>query len=332
MRVLFLFFRNNYRKKALGNFVKTRLYGKYFIINLSGVIKFFLFFNLIKFLKFGKIISIDGNPLVAKQVGINFWLTGTHMKILEKFRNVDNNYVNLNNPILKKNERIFQIYPIINNKWNFKKNPKIIYMGKFVFYNEDQVTDKELAISKILEKNYTLLDDNVFWSKNFLNLNEEKIFEKYRIYKTLIREKIIENIDKCFGKYFEIYLEGNPKVRFKNSRIYLPNYNMIKIKNIYQGNFCLDTGSIMGSSSLYPRSIQILESSGFILQNRQHDSSNIWGNFEKFITFSSSYELNILIEKYLSDSHFREEVYFKLRDFNKNNLKKIENSLNKVFN
>lgn len=332
MRVLFLFFRNNYRKKALGNFAKTRLYGKYFIINLSGVIKFFLFFNLIKFLKFGKIISIEGNPLVAKHAGINFWLTGTHMKILERFKNLDNNYVNLNNPILKKNERIFQIYPIINNKWNLNKNPKIIYMGKFFFYNEDQITDKEHAICKILEKNYTLLDDNVFWSKNFLNLNEEKIFEKYRIYKNLIREKIIKNIDKFFGKYFEIHLEGNPKVKFKNSKIYSANYNMKIVKNIYEGNFCLDTGSIMGSNSIYPRSIQILESSGFLIQSRQKDFFSIWSNFEKFITFSSSYDLNNLIEKYLSDSHFREEVYFKLRDFNKNNIKKIENSLNKVFN
>ena len=33
-----------------------------------------------------------------------------------------------------------------------------------------------------------------------------------------------------------------------------------KVKKIYKGNICLDTGSIMGSLSLYPRSIQILES------------------------------------------------------------------------
>jgi hypothetical protein len=332
MRVLFLFFKNDYRKKALGNFVNTRLYGKYFIINFSGVIKFFLFFNLLKFLKFGKIISIEGDPLVTKEVGINFWLTGTHMKILKKFRNVGNNYVNLNNPMLKKNERIFQIFPIINNKWNLNKNPKIIYMGKFFFYNEDQVTDEEFQISKQLEKNYTLIDDSNFWDNNFLKLNDEEIFKKYRIYKNLIREKIVENIDKYFGKYFEIYLEGNPKVKFKNSRIYLANYNMKKVKNTYQGNFCLDTGSIMGSNSIYPRSIQILESSGFLIQSKQKDFFSIWNNFEEFITFSSSHDLNNLIEKYLSDAHFREEVYFKLRDFNKNNIKKIENSLNKVFN
>jgi len=332
MRILFIFFKNSYRKKALGNFAKTRLYGKYLIINLSGLINFFLFFYLIKFLKLGKIISIEGNPLVSKKEGINLWLTGTHMKILDKFRKIDNNYVNLNNPIFEKNEKIFQIYPIINNKCNLNKNPKIIYMGKFFFYNEDQVTNEEFEISKKLEKKYTLIDDSNFWVNNFLKLNDEEIFKKYRIYKNFIREKIIDNVDKYFGKYFEIYIEGKPKAKFKNSKIYSANYNMKIVKNIYEGNFCLDTGSIMGSNSIYPRSIQILESSGFLMQSRQKDSLSIWNNFEEFITFTSSYDLNTLIEKYLSDSHFREEVYFKLRDFNKNNIKKNENSLNKVFN
>ena len=43
-----------------------------------------------------------------------------------------------------------------------------------------------------------------------------------------------------------------------------PVFNLDKVKKIYKGNICLDTGSIMGSLSLYPRSIQILESGGLL--------------------------------------------------------------------
>jgi len=329
MKFIFLFFWNNFRKNALGNFAKTRFYGNFLIINLSGKINFF-FYYFVKLFNFFKIISIEGNPLIYKN-GINFWLTGTHMKIPKKYRHIKNNYVNIINPVLNEKEKIFQIYPIINNKWKLKKNPKIIYMGKFFFYNKDNIREKS-NIRKLLKNDYSKIDKKIFWKNNFSHLSQFEVFEKYKILKNFIREGIVKNIDNNFGKYFEIYVDGNPSINLNNSKIYLANYNIKKVKNIYNGNFCLDTGSIMGSSSLYPRSIQILESSGFILQNRQHDSSNIWGNFEKFITFSSSYELNTLIEKYLSDSHFREEVYFKLRDFNKNNIKKIENSLNKVFN
>lgn len=329
MKFIFLFFRNNFRKNALGNFVKSRFYGNYLIINLSGKINFF-FFYLIKLFNFFKIISIEGDPLIYKN-GINFWLTGTHMKIPKKYRHIKNNYVNIVNPVLNYKEKIFQIYPIINNRWKLNKTPKIIYMGKFFFYNKNNIREKSNVL-QLLKKDYSQIDKKIFWKNNFSHLNQFEVFEKYKILKNFIREDIVIDIDSNFGKYFEIYADGNLSIKLNNSKMYSANYNIKRVKNIYEGNFCLDTGSIMGSSSLYPRSIQILESPGFILQNKQRDSTYIWGDFKKYITFSSSYDLNNLIEKYLSDSHFREEVYFKLRDFNKNNIKKIENSLNKVFN
>jgi hypothetical protein len=204
-------------------------------------------------------------------------------------------------------------------------------MGKFFFYNKNNIREKS-NIYKLLKKDYSQIDKKIFWRNNFSHLNQFEVFEKYKILKNFIREDIVIDIDTNFGKYFEIYVDGNPGIKLNNSKMYSANYNIKRVKNIYDGNFCLDTGSIMGSSSLYPRSIQILESPGFILQNKQHDSTKIWVDFKEYITFSSSHDLNNLIEKYLSDSNFREEVYFKLRDFNKNNIKKIENSLNRVFN
>jgi hypothetical protein len=236
----------------------------------------------------------------------------------------------MTNPIFINNEKIFQIYPIISTKWNLKKNIKIIYMGKFYFYSKDS-EDKDDYILELLSNNYSEVDNKKFWLKNFSNLTEIEIFAKYRILKNFIREKILENIDNNFGKYFEIYLDGLPKIKLSHSKVYSSNYKPKDVFNIYNGNFCLDTGSVMGSNSIYPRSIQILESSGFILQNKQSDSLDAWGDLEKFITFASKKNLNDLIEKYLSNLSFRDEIYYNLRDFNKNNIKKIENSLNKVF-
>ena len=70
------------------------------------------------------------------------------------------------------------------------------------------------------------------------------------------------------------------KIKFMN-----PIFNLEKVKEIYKGNLCIDTGSIMGSLSLYPRSIQILESGGLLIQTKQFDSNFIWGNlYEKVIS------------------------------------------------
>ena len=37
-----------------------------------------------------------------------------------------------------------------------------------------------------------------------------------------------------------------------------------KIQSLYNGNICLDLGSSSGSLTLYPRSIEIIESGGLI--------------------------------------------------------------------
>jgi hypothetical protein len=51
------------------------------------------------------------------------------MKITKKYRHIKNNYVNIVNPVLNYNEKIFQIYPIINNRWKLNKNPKNYLYG-----------------------------------------------------------------------------------------------------------------------------------------------------------------------------------------------------------
>jgi hypothetical protein len=326
MKLIFIFSKSNFRKNALGNFAKTSIYGKYLIINCLGRFKFFILY-LLKFFNYKKIISVDGNPLLPEGLGINFWLSGTHFKIPRNFFFMNNNYINMSNPIFEYNEKIFQIYPIIKKNWKLKKNPKIIYMGKFFLYNNEYSNKK---IYQLLKKNYSEIDNKRFWKINFPNLDQHSIFKEYKILKNFIREDIVKNIDTNFKKYFEIYIDGNPSITL-NSRVFNSNYDIKKVKNIYNGNLCIDTGSLLGSLSIYPRSIQILESSGFLLQNKQSDSQKKWSYLENDITFCTSQELNNLIEKYLSNSFFREEIYNKLKFFNQNNFMKIEKSLDDVF-
>ena len=56
-----------------------------------------------------------------------------HLKILKQYRYLENNFVNMNNPILKKEQNLFQVYPIIKRRQNINKEIKIIFMGNISF-------------------------------------------------------------------------------------------------------------------------------------------------------------------------------------------------------
>ena len=58
------------------------------------------------------------------------------------------------------------------------------------------------------------------------------------------------------------------------------NFNINYVKDLYKGNICLDFGSAEGSSSLYSRSNQIIESGGLILQSKQCDYEKVWENID----------------------------------------------------
>ena len=106
MRLIFFSFKHRYRQKELNNFLNTRIYGKYFILNLGGPFKYFIT-KILLFLRIGKAISCDGRPLIAdKSRGINFWMRGTIVNIPQTFRNLNNNVVSIYHPILQ-NKKIF---------------------------------------------------------------------------------------------------------------------------------------------------------------------------------------------------------------------------------
>ena len=111
MKLVFFAFKHRYRFKDLNNFLHSRVYGKYFLLNLGGPFKHFIAKILFK-INLGFAISCDARPLIEnKKSGINFFIRGTNLNIPTNFRHLDNNFVSIKNPFIQE-ENIFQIYPI----------------------------------------------------------------------------------------------------------------------------------------------------------------------------------------------------------------------------
>ena len=329
MRLIFFSFKHRYRQKELNNFLNTRIYGKYLILNLGGPLKYFVA-KVFLFLRIGKAISCDGRPLIAdKSKGINFWMRGTTINIPNDLKNLNNNFVTINNPLLQ-DKKVFQIYPINIKKTQIQDDLKIIYASRInIEINLEEKNIWEKYKTQLIE-DFSLIDNKKFCEKIFPNSNDElKVFELYRKLKLLLRFEIIKNIKTRFDE--KLNLIGDDWSFFSSKS--LPSiYNIKKIQNIYKGNICLDLGSVDGSVSLYHRSIQIIESGGLIIQSVQNDSKKIWKKLHNNISFNNLSELISLIEKLLNNKKYcftlLEEIFENFRDSNKS----IEKSLDKIFN
>ena len=82
------------------------------------------------------------------------------------------------------------------------------------------------------------------------------------------------------------------------------------VSEIYKGNICVDLGSIAGSLSLYPRSIDIIESGGILLQSRQSDFQNIWSNTKNHnnFLFTNFNELFFILNKIFRNKNLIKEL------------------------
>ena len=213
------------------------------------------------------------------------------------------------------------------------QKPKIIFMGK-LFYKPG---NSNLINSEILMKNrseiinnFSLIDDYKFWNK--MNNPQDNMlkFENYKILKTYLREQIILSLKRKFKNSFSIYGEDNKQIGIDFSK---PIYDEKKIKKIYKGNICIDTGSILGSLSLHPRSIQIIESGGLLIQAKQHDSDTIWGELSERVVFNNLNSLVETLEKYLLDTKMCDETLNMLFEKFKDSKKRISINLKKsLFN
>ena len=333
MKLIFFSFKSRYRKMLFNNFIQNNIYGKYIVINLGGPIRHYLA-KFFLYLGIGRGISCDGNPLITDiSKGINFWSRNSiHLPKDEK--KLNNNFFAIRNNHITQNN-IFQIYPVKMLKSKLNKNPKIIFVSKM----DTKTTTEEKKIwdlnkDRLLE-NFNLLDDVDYWNKNILNSVDGN--KKYTIYvklKLLLRFEIIKLFKDRFGKQMVIIGNDWNDYNLKSEpspAIGSYEYNLKSIYNIYKGNICLDLGSLVGSISLYHRSLQIIEAGGLIVQSTQSDSKEIWKNLHDNLIFNNINNGILLIEKILNDNKFStslfNEIYYK---FNKSeNL--MEQSFDKIF-
>jgi hypothetical protein len=303
---IFLISRSRFRRLSLNNFQNEKKFGNYKLYNFIGPVLFYLV-KILLFLKLGKAISLDGNPILKSKQGINLWMKGTNLKIPKKFRNLKNNFVNMKNIFLK-HDRVFQIYPLNIKNYMEKKKPKIIYISDINITNDtDVISFWEKNKIKLL-KNFATVDDINFWKQFIFFKNKELCFSYYKKIKYFLRLEIIKKLKIRYKKNF--LLIGQNWLNYEIDSE--PNiFNNEIISKIYNGNICIDLGSAAGSLSLYPRSINIIESGGILIQLKQNDYNNIWRNskFKNNFLFTSFEELFLIVDKILSNKNLMENIY-----------------------
>ena len=327
MNLIYFAFKYRYRFKDLNNFLKSRIYGNYILLNFSGPFKYYLSKILI-LLKIGRAISCDGQPLIRnKSQGYNFFLRGTDFNIPSNLVNLDNNIVAIKHPLLE-NNKIFQIYPINIKKNKMNDDIKIIFMSSIKLEtNEEESLFWKSHKEKILS-NFTILDDKYFWQNNLANKNLFEINRFYRITKSLLRFEIVTYLKKIYDKKFVLIGEDWRKYSIDSLK---SNYDTKKNKNIYKGNICLDTGSLEGSSSLYPRANQIIESGGLIVQSYAFDASEHWKDLKQDLLFKNFDELRNIIDKLINNLELSNILLDKISKHFKNSSISMEETLNRYF-
>ena len=327
MKLIYFAFKHRYRYKDLNNFLHSRFYGKYYLLNLGGPFRHFVAKILLK-INFGFAISCDARPLIKNdKSGLNFFIRGTNLNIPSKFKHLNNNYVSIKNPF-KREKNIFQIYPINISISKIRKQPKIIFIGgaNININNQQKILWEKCKIEVF--NDFTILDKQNFWKK-YLNINnDENIYVFYKKFKILLRYEIVKYLKKKFNEKF--ILIGDDWKDYSIDSL-SSNFNPNYVKEKYKGNICLDFGSAEGSSSLYSRSNSIIEAGGLILQSKQIDSENVWGDLENKVTFKNFKDLEFLINKFIDNENFSSNILSNISKNFKNSKKLIEKNFDQIF-
>lgn len=316
-QIVLLLCKSNYRKNNLNNFYRLLILKKYIIIPFAGI--FFYIGLFLAKLNIFKVISVDANPRISVNKGFNFWLSGTVNKIPKNVFSLKNNMVNMKS-VFHDEDKIFQLYPIIKFKKEEHSELKIVYCSSYKIKRPDLSINIIRKFERDLKKKLNFFDKKNFWNSNiFKNNNNIEKFLIYRDLKLYQRKIILEHLIKNFKK--KLILIGNDWKKIY-SKSHSNIFDKTKITNLYQNNICLDLGSASGSLSLYPRSIEIIENNGYILQLKQSDSKKIYNSNEKIFTFETLEILNQKINELLNNPKL---FYYNLRILNKNfiNSKKL---------
>ena len=229
MKLVFFAFKHRYRYKDLNNFLHSRFYGKYFVLNLGGPLKYFVARVLLK-LNFGFAISCDARPLIKNEKsGVNFFIRGTNLNIPNNFRNLGNNFVSIKNPF-KEESNIFQIYPINITKSKINNEPKIVFIsGVNIDLNDQQKILWEKCKEEVLN-DFTILDKKSFWEKYLRENGNEDIFVFYKKFKLLLRYEIVKYLKKRFNEKFILIGDDWKNYSINSLR---SNFNPNYIKKVF---------------------------------------------------------------------------------------------------
>ena len=321
MKFIFFIFRSRYRRLSLNNFLHSTNFHEYKVINLSGPLFSYLgyliyFFNFSKKMKF---ISCDAYPFLKRRdCAINIWLGGTNFKIMEKYKKFNNNYVTASTIFTGRNNKI-QFYPCNLKKEISFEEPKIIIAMKILNKHDPEIISIWKKKKEVLLNDLNKINDKNFW--NFLNADYDDN-RKQKIYvglKDLTRIHLVKKIknnfkDKCIviGSEWRDIIEDSLESNFEE------NY----LKKIYKGNICVDFLAKDGDEALYPRSIEVIESGGVLIQAKNIHSEFFFFDLCNDIIFNSEDELIELLRNSLNSRKLK-QLYKKFYEkFGNDNLNK----------
>ena len=326
-KIIFFVFRYKFRKLALNNLLTQKKMNDHIFVNLSGpYLCWFgiLIYNLNLFKNF-KFISCDGWPFLANESNsINIWFGGTFLKIPERFQKYDNNYVTAKT-LFTNTDKIIQFYPSQIKEMKSNKNPKIIIALSCKTVKDSFALDVWNKNKNQILQNLALIEDENFWSN--VGIDNFDIKYKHSIYidiKSLVRIDLLKKIKNNFNDSC-IFIGNDLKKYFPDALNSKFEYSYLK--NLYNGNICLDFLAKDGDQILYPRSIEIIENGGTLFQVENVNSKKLFEKYKYDLTFNSSNEMIEKLERlikhkelYIFNDYFRKKfnsINYNQKTFNK---------------
>ena len=204
---------------------------------------------------------------------------------------------------LKNKNTIFPLTPLFKKKkdniFNLNKNTKIVYIAEVNINVNDNVNNFWKKNKEKILSNLILINDHNYIKEVFFDGNKEG-YENYIQLKNLLRFELISSIHKFFKDRLLLVGTDWIKLGFPSKKI---DYKTSFRKKIYSNNICLDFGSKSGTNSLYPRSVEILENNGFLLQAEQNDTNMLKNsNISNFDYFKSKNQLLDKINELLNSN------------------------------
>ena len=317
-KFFFFIFKYNYRKRSFNNFLKIRKIKNYYIFNLSGIVRYYLFglplyliTNIFKgIFKNFIFISCDARPQLRFN-SINLFFGGTSYKVPEYYKHYENNCFVFEN-FSKPEKNLLNLYPFKPIKIEIFAKPKIIFIGGFNLKEDEIVEEIWKNEKENIFENFNIIEKISFWEK--YDLAKNKRLQYYYIQlKERLRLNLVLKINEIFRDDFTLIGSKWKK--------YIPTakndeFNILKIKELYKGNICLDFGSKWGSNIIYPRSVEIIENGGLLVQSQQQNSSKNTNHASEVINvFNNINQLQKLLQSFLTNQELLKEKFMKQYNF-----------------